>query len=117
MPEISDWRSAAAYTYLKDLGTTEFAWEFLRRNSDYQHDYQSIRGEAGASAEIAEPVARRWGLRFRGRSGSAIGSRSDRMAARPRSRRRSRHSGSGDVRECEPDWLPDAGIQTPRRRR
>jgi Family of unknown function (DUF6499) len=71
MPEVFDWRSAAAYTYLDDLGSTAFAWEFLRRNSDYQHDYRSILDDAGTSPETSEPLARRWGLRFRYRSQSA----------------------------------------------
>jgi hypothetical protein len=32
----SDWQVADAYNYLDCLGSTAFAWEFLRRNPDYQ---------------------------------------------------------------------------------
>jgi hypothetical protein len=38
MPPVPDWRSAAAYAYLNDLNPAELAWEFLRRNPDYQRD-------------------------------------------------------------------------------
>ena len=41
MPSIADWRSAAAYTYLNDLTPAELAWEFLRRNPDYQREYRT----------------------------------------------------------------------------
>jgi hypothetical protein len=36
------WRLADAYSYLINLGSEVFAWEFLRRNSDYQVAHQSI---------------------------------------------------------------------------
>jgi hypothetical protein len=35
-------RLADVYSYLIDLGSEAFAWEFLRRNSDYQAANQSI---------------------------------------------------------------------------
>ena len=62
-PDASRWRSAEAYDYLDDLSAADLAWEYLRRNPDYQNDFQTAsqgRGETTLSA--------RWGLRFRCRS-------------------------------------------------
>ena len=73
MTGADNWRSATADDYPTDLDAAEFAWEFLRRNSDYHHDYRSILRQAGAGAELPEPLAQRWGLRFRDRSESASG--------------------------------------------
>jgi Family of unknown function (DUF6499) len=69
MPGDSDWRSAAAYAYLNDLSPTELAWEFLRRNPDYQRDYRTIVREAPRDGEFPEPLIQQWGLAFRPRSG------------------------------------------------
>jgi hypothetical protein len=77
----SNWRAADAYTYLNDLGSTAFAWEFLRRNAEYQRAYRSVIGEADANPVMSEPLAQRWGLRFRGRSAPARRSRLHRVAA------------------------------------
>ena len=65
---VSDWRSAEAYEYLSDLGASEFAWEFLRRNPDYIQEFRDIDRRSGAS-EI-EVASRYWGLSFRGRPSS-----------------------------------------------
>jgi hypothetical protein len=58
MPPVADWRSAAAYVYLDDLDPAELAWEFLRRNPDYQRDYRTAAGETAAQAEFPEVAAR-----------------------------------------------------------
>jgi hypothetical protein len=73
MPPVLDWRSAAAYAYLDNLSPAELAWEFLRRNPDYQRDYRAALRDAASQAEFPEPLILRWGLRFRGRSGSPSG--------------------------------------------
>jgi Proteobacterial transcriptional regulator-like domain len=51
-----NWRMGAAYTYLDNLGSMAFAWEFLRRNSDYRADFKSITSEDDATL-----VIQRWG--------------------------------------------------------
>jgi hypothetical protein len=51
-----NWRLAAAYSYAADLGSRAFAWEFLRRNSEYRTAYRAI-----ASKDDAALVAQRWG--------------------------------------------------------
>ena len=62
-PDASHWRSPQAYAYLDDLIASDLAWECLRRNPDYQADFQA----AGQAVADAAPAAR-WGLRFPGRS-------------------------------------------------
>lgn len=52
MPDTSLWCQESAYDYFDDLPLEGLAWEFLRRNPDYQRDYQS-----GA------PALADWGLR------------------------------------------------------
>ena len=70
MPLASNWRSSACYAYVTELHPAELAWEFLRRNPDYQRDYQATIG-AKRGGDPAEALARRLGLRFRGRSKSS----------------------------------------------
>ncbi|MHB8886147.1 MAG: transcriptional regulator domain-containing protein [Methylovirgula sp.] len=59
MPK-EDWRSPTAYDYTRDLNSSEFAWEFLRRNPDYRADFSNDRTESVSE----ESLGRRWGLRF-----------------------------------------------------
>lgn len=49
-----DWRPAAAYLYLLHLDGPALAWEYLRRNADYQRDWQAL----GRKPMRAHP----WGL-------------------------------------------------------
>ncbi|HQT72602.1 MAG TPA: DUF6499 domain-containing protein [Acidiphilium sp.] len=56
-----DWRSKAAYQYAEALDPSGLAWEFLRRNPDYQADFET--GAPHAERGTSDP-ARRWGLRF-----------------------------------------------------
>ena len=71
MPPVLDWRSPTAYAYLDNLNPAELAWEFLRRNSDYQRDYRAIASDGAGEADFPEQVILRWGLPFPDRSGSA----------------------------------------------
>ena len=53
--------------------TSEFAWEFLRRNPDYRSDYDRLRSTPGSRPSASSPhrsAARQWGLRFPVRSRS-----------------------------------------------
>jgi hypothetical protein len=74
MPSGSDWRSSAIYEYLYELDASELAWEFLRRNPDYQRDYRANPRTELVADDGAERSARTWGLRFRDQSGIAFGS-------------------------------------------
>lgn len=62
-PDASRWRSADAYDYLDELSAADLAWEYLRRNPDYQNDFQTASQGRGPAT-----VGKRWGLRFPGRS-------------------------------------------------
>lgn len=62
-PDASRWRSAEAYDYVDELSAADLAWEYLRRNPDYRHDFQTARPDAG---DLEWPA--RWGLRFPSRS-------------------------------------------------
>jgi hypothetical protein len=66
-----DWRLVAHYTYLDHLSPAELAWEFLRRNPDYQRDYRTIAADTSVEADFPESLMLRWGLAFRHRSESA----------------------------------------------
>ena len=62
-PDTSRWRFAEAYDYLDELPAADLAWEYLRRNPQYQDDF--------AQASLNPPPAdwtQRWGLRFPCRS-------------------------------------------------
>ena len=41
MPEF-DWRSPESYKSLQNAEITDIAWECLRRNADYQRDYEAM---------------------------------------------------------------------------
>jgi hypothetical protein len=52
----NDWRLVETYSYLDGLDLTAFAWEFLRRNSDYRANYKSLASEGNEAL-----LGRRWG--------------------------------------------------------
>ncbi len=64
----ADWRSPGAYEDLRSLDAPGFAWEYLRRNPEFQRHCKklerAVRQGALDQAE-ADAFARRWGLRFR----------------------------------------------------
>ena len=59
-----DWRSPESYKSLQNADITNIAWECLRRNVDYQRDYQAMVA-AGGGREVGAEFRRRWGLCFR----------------------------------------------------
>jgi hypothetical protein len=64
------WRVPGAYEDLRSLDAPGFAWEFLRRNSDFQLHRgqleQAARQGVPDQAEV-DAFTRRWGVRFCGR--------------------------------------------------
>ncbi|WIW50312.1 DUF6499 domain-containing protein (plasmid) [Bradyrhizobium sp. 62B] len=58
-----DWRSPDSYDYLKNADPTEIAWEFLRRNPEYQRDYQAMIAKTPTG--VTEEFRRKWGICFR----------------------------------------------------
>ena len=64
-----DWRSEERYADLGECSAADLAWEFLRRNPQYQDDCALLRQDASSGQTDAERVRLdRWGLSFRRRS-------------------------------------------------
>ncbi|WP_407193197.1 transcriptional regulator domain-containing protein [Bradyrhizobium sp. STM 3566] len=59
----TDWRSEEAYSGLKTADAAELAWEWLRRDRDYQEDYKRLSRRQRSSAAAGE-FRRKWGLSF-----------------------------------------------------
>ncbi|MDE1992616.1 MAG: hypothetical protein KGI75_08930 [Rhizobiaceae bacterium] len=88
MPGQGTWRISTAYDYVDKLDAPDLAWEFLRRNSEYQHDYAQLKGDGLNDQEAAAALSDKWGLSFRGRP-------------RPASTRRERSmDGEGGPMDC-----------------
>ena len=63
MPEF-DWRSPESYKSLQNADITDIAWECLRRNLDYQRDYEAMIANS-RDGEVTPEFRRRWGICFR----------------------------------------------------
>ncbi|WP_152536167.1 transcriptional regulator domain-containing protein [Mesorhizobium loti] len=63
-PDTSQWRSSSTYDYLDDLVAADLAWEWLRRNADYQRDYAESERPDAHRERLMNMVRMRWGLRF-----------------------------------------------------
>jgi hypothetical protein len=63
-PDTSQWRSSSTYDYLDDLVAADLAWEWLRRNTDYQRDYAEAERPDADRERLTNMVRMRWGLRF-----------------------------------------------------
>ncbi len=61
---VSNWRSELSYDNLREPTWHGFAWEYLRRNGDYQAQYADRECRAHIDAGVESQ--RCWGLRFRG---------------------------------------------------
>ncbi|MFT4159952.1 transcriptional regulator domain-containing protein [Shinella sp.] len=63
-PDASLWRLSARYDHVDDLTASDLAWEWLRRNDDYDHDFEAL-GSADADPQaLTEKIRQQWGLRF-----------------------------------------------------
>ncbi|WP_456865599.1 transcriptional regulator domain-containing protein [Bradyrhizobium sp. USDA 4503] len=59
----TDWRSEEAYRSLKKAEAADLAWEWLRRDHDYQKDYGRLSRRERSSA-TTDQFRRKWGLSF-----------------------------------------------------
>ena len=78
---VVDWRSEQAYSNFDNAEAADIAWEWLRRESEYQSDYGVLASDElprGAAATFR----RQWGLTFRGRSAKGVRSTSGILGAR-----------------------------------
>ena len=65
----NNWRSAEAYEGLRSLDAPGFAWQYLRRNPDFQQDHKRLARRAQLNEVMAHQAAifaDRWGVRFPG---------------------------------------------------
>ena len=84
-----NWRDAETYRYLKDLNSAELAWEFLRRNSDYQRE---VAASDPSDDRAVAALNAHWGLRFPDTPGPACDEH--RHLLEPRCRSGRSHSGA-----------------------
>ena len=59
-----DWRSAADYRDTRSIPAAGFAWEYLRRNDEYRHDWRTLVLIRRRDTKQLESFAHRWGLLF-----------------------------------------------------
>ena len=60
-----DWRSEQAYANFEKAETVDIAWEWLRRDSEYQGEYKAlVSGEQPVG--VTHEFRQKWGLSFRG---------------------------------------------------
>ena len=69
VPDVSQWRSAAAYEYFDDSSVPDLAWECLRRNTSYQQEFAELTAEGRSPDEMDAVLRVRWGISFRNKSG------------------------------------------------
>ena len=62
---VVDWRSEEAYANFKNAESMDIAWEWLRRDADYQSDYRRLE-DAQQLSSATETFRQQWGLSFRG---------------------------------------------------
>lgn len=83
----TDWRSPACAEDYAKHDFADFAQEFLRRNPDYQSDYEEAgRGPPkGDKTNDPDMIAKKWGLVFRRRSHPRASVRTSLVGARGQS--------------------------------
>ncbi|MCP1835435.1 hypothetical protein J2R76_003772 [Bradyrhizobium sp. USDA 4532] len=60
----ADWRSESAYREVKKAETVDLAWEWLRRDCEYQKDYRAL--VSSKQSRATDAFRRKWGLTFPG---------------------------------------------------
>lgn len=64
MPGV-DWRSEQDYANFGAAETADIAWEWLRRDSEYQQEFRNLTA-AERSSGTTHQFRNKWGLSFRG---------------------------------------------------
>ena len=59
-----DWQAPETYEYASNIPAVGFAWEFLRRNEEYQRDYAELMLQKRPSKDQLDHFSTHWGLRF-----------------------------------------------------
>ena len=60
-----DWRSEPAYDKVYEAETMDVAWEWLRRDAEYQTAYRRLTSDQRSSG-MTDGFRELWGLSFRG---------------------------------------------------
>ncbi|WP_046845523.1 transcriptional regulator domain-containing protein [Hyphomicrobium sp. GJ21] len=64
VPDASGWRSSALYLHIDGLAASDIAWEWLRRNEAYDHDFDAHSRNKKDPQSLTDRIRQRWGLRF-----------------------------------------------------
>ena len=64
VPDASGWRSSALYLHVDGLAASDIAWEWLRRNEAYDHDFDAYSRNKADPQSLTDRIRQRWGLRF-----------------------------------------------------
>lgn len=67
----ADWRSENSYPEARKAETADMAWEWLRRDCEYQKDFRALVDSEQSSA-AADQFRRKWGLTFCRRSAKDV---------------------------------------------
>ncbi|WP_430648839.1 transcriptional regulator domain-containing protein [Bradyrhizobium vignae] len=59
----AEWRSKSAYDNVRKAEPADIAWEWLRRDREYQKAFRGLQGSKRSGA--TDPFRRKWGLTFR----------------------------------------------------
>ena len=62
---VVDWRSEQDYGNFEKAETADIAWEWLRRDDEYEQDFRNLTAAARSTATPAQ-FREKWGLSFRG---------------------------------------------------
>ena len=61
---VVDWRSEQDYANFEKAETADIAWEWLRRDSEYEHEFKHLTAAARSSGSPHQ-FRKKWGLSFR----------------------------------------------------
>ena len=64
IPDASGWRSSALYLHVDGLAASDIAWEWLRRNEAYDHDFDVYSLKKEDPQVRTDRIRQQWGLRF-----------------------------------------------------
>lgn len=89
--DLPNWEDEFAYDYLDHIPPAGYAWEWLRRNPHYRRDYEDLVRHPLDAERLEEVMERRWGVRFRGPTGSLVDRTARPLVAQATQRRGSGH--------------------------
>jgi Family of unknown function (DUF6499) len=61
---VVDWRSEQDYANFEKAETADIAWEWLRRDNEYEQEFRRLTAAARQS-EAPDQFRKKWGLSFR----------------------------------------------------